>query len=53
MTQEQVLGLIRTGMAFLGGFLYTKVDAETWVEVTGVLTAFVAGIWSFVSKVKK
>lgn len=54
MTQEQVAGLVRTGLAFLGGFLAENLGGiDNWQGLTATIGAALVGVWSFVSKAKK
>jgi len=52
MTKEQVLGVLRHTLTFVGGLLVMKgiVDVETLSELSGALMTLVGGIWSVVSK---
>lgn len=54
MTQEQVTGIIRHGLTFVGGYLLAKglVDDATVSEVSGLLLTAVGTIWSIVTKIK-
>lgn len=52
MNREQVLGIIRHALTFLGGILVMKgiVDDQTIVELSGAITTLVGGIWSIIVK---
>jgi hypothetical protein len=52
MTKEQVLGIIRHGLTFVGGILITKglIDDATSTEIIGAVVALVGTIWSVISK---
>ena len=54
MTKEQVLGVIRHGLTFIGGILITKgiIDSATQSEVIGAVITLVGTIWSVVIKKK-
>lgn len=55
MTKEQVLGIVRHGLTFIGGILVLKgitTDA-TVLEVVGLTVTAIGSIWSVVSKDKK
>jgi len=54
MNQDQVTGIIRHGLTFVGGYLIAKgiVDDGTVAEVSGLLLAAVGTIWSIVTKIK-
>jgi hypothetical protein len=54
MTQEQVMGIVRHALTFIGGILVLKgftTDAS-FVEVSGLITTAIGAIWSVVDKVK-
>ncbi len=55
MTLEQVLGIVRHSLTFIGGMLIMKgtIDATEWAELSGSLIAVIGGIWSIVAKNKK
>jgi hypothetical protein len=52
MNKEQVLGILRHTLTFVGGFLITKglVDDAQLTEISGALVTLVGAIWSVVSK---
>jgi hypothetical protein len=52
LTQEQVLGIFRHGLTFVGGILITKglIDEAMVSEITGSVISLVGLIWSVVSK---
>jgi hypothetical protein len=52
MTKEQVLGVVRHGLTFLGGFLVTKglLDDGMLQEVLGAVMTLVGAVWSVTSK---
>jgi len=54
MKQEQIMGIIRHVLTFVGGIVVAKGFAdETFVmELTGGIITLVGGIWSIVSKIK-
>ena len=55
MNLEQVLGIVRHSLTFIGGMLIMKgtIDATEWAELSGSLIAVIGGIWSIVVKNKK
>lgn len=55
MNLEQVLGIVRHSLTFIGGMLIMKgsVDSTEWAELSGSLIAVIGGIWSIVDKNKK
>lgn len=54
LTQEQVLGIIRHTLTFVGGILIAKglVDETLVSEITGGVLTLVGAIWSIVAKNK-
>jgi len=54
MTKEQVLGIIRHGLTFVGGILITKglIDAGTESEIIGTVITLIGTIWSVIIKKK-
>lgn len=52
MNQEQVLGLVRHALTFIGGLLITKgfVDEGIWSELSGAVMTLIGGVWSVLSK---
>jgi hypothetical protein len=52
MTKEQVLGVIRHGLTFIGGFLVTKglLDDGMLQEALGAIMTLVGAVWSVTSK---
>lgn len=54
MNKEQVLGIIRHALTFVGGILIMKglVDEPIWAEISGGVSTLVGAIWSVVDKNK-
>ncbi len=54
MTQEQVMGIVRHALTFVGGILVLKgiTDDATLLEVSGLITTAIGAIWSVVTKVQ-
>ena len=54
MNKDQVLGIIRHALTFVGGFLVMKglVDETMVTEIVGGVFALVGSIWSIVAKTK-
>lgn len=52
MNKEQVLGVLRHSLTFLGGILLAKglVDEATFIELSGALITLVGGLWSVLVK---
>jgi hypothetical protein len=55
MDKNQLLGMVRHALTFIGGMLIMKgsVDATEWAELSGSAIAVVGGIWSIIDKKKK
>lgn len=54
LTKEQVLGIVRHAMTFVGGILIAKglMDEGVVTEITGAILTLVGSIWSVVEKNK-
>lgn len=54
LTKEQVLGIIRHGLTFIGGIAVMKglVDETTLTEIIGGVMTLTGTIWSIVDKNK-
>ena len=54
MKKEQVLGIIRHSLTFIGGILLMKglIDEATWTEISGSAMTLVGTVWSVVDKNK-
>lgn len=54
MKKEQILGLIRHTLTFVGGLLVMKglVDETIITEVVGAFVTLVGGMWSIIEKTK-
>ena len=52
MKQEQILGIIRHALTFIGGVLITKgiIDEGTSTQIIGTVLGLVGTIWSIVIK---
>lgn len=52
MKREQVLGIVRHSLTFIGGLLVMSGvgSAEQWMEVVGSGVALTGTIWSIVAK---
>jgi hypothetical protein len=52
MNKDQILGLIRHVLTFVGGFLITKgiIDEATSLEAIGAITTLIGSVWSVLSK---
>jgi len=54
LSKEQVFGLIRHGLTFVGGVLLTTglLDEVIWTEISGAVITLTGAIWSVVEKKK-
>lgn len=54
MTKEQILGLVRHVLTFVGGILITKglLDEASSTEVIGGIMGLAGTIWSIIDKKK-
>lgn len=54
LTREQVLGIVRHSLTFIGGFLVMKglVDETTVTEIVGGVITLTGTIWSIINKNK-
>jgi hypothetical protein len=52
MKKEQILGIIRHTLTFVGGVLITKgvIDEASFVEISGALLTLIGTVWSVVNK---
>jgi hypothetical protein len=52
MKKEQLLGVVRHGLTFIGGILITKglIDESTAQELSGSILTLIGGIWSVINK---
>jgi hypothetical protein len=52
LTKEQILGIVRHGLTFIGGILITKglIDDATATEIIGGLITLTGTIWSVITK---
>ena len=52
MNKEQVLGLLRHVLTFVGGILIAKgsIDETTATELVGGLITVIGGVWSVLTK---
>ncbi len=54
LTKDQILGIVRHGLTFIGGILIMKgvLDESTSQEVIGGIVTLVGTIWSIIDKNK-
>jgi hypothetical protein len=55
LTKEQILGIVRHGLTFIGGILITKglIDESTATEIIGGIITLAGTIWSIIEKNNK
>ena len=55
LTKEQLLGIVRHGLTFVGGLLLMKglVDETTMTEISGAVITLVGAVWSIINKKQK
>jgi hypothetical protein len=55
LTKEQILGIVRHGLTFIGGILITKglIDESTVTEIIGGVITLTGTIWSVIQKNNK
>lgn len=52
LTKEQILGIARHALTFIGGILIMKglIDEGTWTELSGGALTLAGTIWSVIAK---
>lgn len=52
LNKDQVFGIVRHGLSFLGGILLIKgqVSEGQWYELSGAAMSFLSVVWSVVDK---
>lgn len=52
MNKEQVLGVLRHSLTFIGGVLMAKglIDEVMFSELSGAFITIIGGVWSILSK---
>jgi hypothetical protein len=55
LTKEQVLGIVRHSLTFIGGIIVMKgiADEATVTEIVGGIVTLTGAIWSIISKISK
>ena len=55
MSKEQILGIVRHVLTFVGGLLIMEgiLDESIVFELSGAITTLIGGIWSVIDKNKK
>lgn len=54
MNKDQVMGLVRHGLTFIGGIVLSKglVEESTLTEIIGAISTLIGAIWSISEKAK-
>jgi hypothetical protein len=54
LTKEQVMGIVRHTLTFVGGLLIAKglIDETILTEIVGGVTTLTGAIWSIIAKTK-
>lgn len=54
MNKDQILGLVRHGLTFIGGIILSKglIEESTLAEIIGAISTLIGSIWSLVVKTK-
>ena len=52
MTQDEILGIVRTLLSAIGGYAVAKglIDQATMITLAGAAASIIVAIWSVVSK---
>jgi hypothetical protein len=54
LSKDQLLGVVRHSLTFIGGILITKglVDESLFSEITGGILTLTGAVWSIINKKK-
>lgn len=55
LSKEELLGIVRHGLTFLGGIIITGglIDSGLWAELSGGVLTLAGVVWSIIDKRKK
>lgn len=55
ITKEQVLGIVRHALTFIGGAVVTKglISESQLFEISGAIATLIGSVWSVIDKTKK
>jgi hypothetical protein len=55
LTKDQLLGIVRHGLTFIGGLLLMKglVDEAVLSEISGAVITLTGAVWSIINKTEK
>lgn len=54
MNKNQIIGIVRHALTFLGGIIVTKglIDESTLLEIVGSISTLIGAVWSIIEKTK-
>lgn len=54
MNKDQVIGIVRHALTFLGGIIVTKglIEESTLLEIVGSISTLIGAVWSIIEKTK-
>lgn len=54
MNKDQVIGIVRHALTFVGGIIVTKglIEESTLMEIIGSISTLIGAIWSIIEKTK-
>lgn len=54
MNKDQVIGIVRHALTFLGGIIVTKglIEESTLMEIVGSISTLIGAVWSIIEKTK-
>jgi hypothetical protein len=52
MNKEQIMGLVRHGLTFIGGIILSKgiIEESTLAEIIGAISTLIGSVWSIIEK---
>lgn len=54
MNKDQVIGIVRHALTFIGGIIVTKglIEESTLLEIVGSISTLIGAVWSIIEKTK-
>lgn len=54
MNKDQVIGIVRHALTFVGGIIVTKglIEESTLMEIIGSISTLIGAVWSIIEKTK-
>ena len=54
MNKDQVIGIVRHTLTFVGGIIVTKglIEESTLMEIVGSISTLIGAVWSIIEKTK-